>query len=122
MQIAKNRDKVRKNAKSAQKCEKSRKKLVKSGNLWDDRQVMGCQVIGGCTVKSTAGGRNRVFKGVEKWGKKLGVKIEVFINSVSFFEYLTFSTIIPFPKLTKKMAWVSPIFPRADRPELLTYY
>ena len=39
--------------------------------------------------------------------------------------YLTFtisSTIIPFPIFTKKMAWVSPIFPRADRPELLTYY
>ena len=64
--------KSRKNAKNreklAKKCEKSRKKLVKSGNLWDDRQVMGCQVIGGCTVKSTAGGRNRVFKGVEKMG------------------------------------------------------
>ena len=62
---AKNRGKKRKNAK---KCEKSRKKLVKSGKLWGDRQVMGWQVMGGCTVKSTARGRNRVFKGVEKMG------------------------------------------------------
>ena len=62
VQIAKNRKK------SAQKCEKSRenaknreKSLLKSGNLWDDRQVMGWQVMGGCTVKSTAWGRNRTF-------------------------------------------------------------
>ena len=57
----KSRKKCEKMRKSAKKCKKSRKKLVKSGNLWDDRQVMGCQVIGGCTVKSTAWGRNRTF-------------------------------------------------------------
>ena len=67
----KNRDKARKNAKIAEKCEKSRRKCEKarkyaksrekSGNLWDDRQVMGWQVIGGCTVKLAACGRHRTF-------------------------------------------------------------
>ena len=81
--------------------------------------------MGGCTVKSTAWGRNRAFKWGRKNGaKNKGVKIKVFKNSVSFFVHLTFtiySRIIPFPKFTKKMAWVSPVFPRADRPELLEY-
>ena len=59
--IAKKREKMQKSRKKAKKCEKSRKKVVKCGNLWDDRQVMGWQVIGGCTVKSAACGRNRTF-------------------------------------------------------------
>ena len=64
----------------------------------------------GCTVKSTAW----EFKGVEKWGQNLGVKIKVFKNSVSFFEFLTFtifSTIIPFPIFTKKNGVGQPDIP-----------
>ena len=46
-------------------------------------------------------------------------------KTVSFFVHLTFtiySRIIPSQIFAKKMAWVSPISPRADRPELLRYY
>ena len=36
--------------------------------------------------------------------------------------FTIYSRIIPSQIFTKKMAWVSPVFPRADRPELLRDY
>ena len=39
-----------------------------------------------------------------------------------YLNFTIFPRIIPSQIFTKKMAWVSPVFPRADRPELLRYY
>ena len=49
-----------------------------NGKLWDDRQVMGWQVMGGCTVNSTVWGTIGDIKGIRKNGVKIsGLRLKM---------------------------------------------
>ena len=114
---AKNREKMRK---SAKKMRKVAKKASKKRHLMGWSASYGvasywrmCGKINRLGAQSDILGGTKI--GVKYWGLKLRCS-----KTVSFFVYFTFtifSRIIPFLIFTKKMAWVSPIFPRADRPE-----